>query len=125
MRMTRHGRRATTAAAVLTLALAWTSTQATAAPPAAEAPSATAVRQYEVAGVATAAERTELARTGTAIDEIRAGSVLITADAAHAARLAGLGYELTALTAPEERGGPRAAAPSDYHTYDDVIAALP
>ncbi|ONK10860.1 M14 family metallopeptidase [Streptomyces sp. MP131-18] len=124
MRMTRHGRRAATAAAVLTLALAWTSAQATAAPPAADSPSATAVRQYEVAGVATAAERTALARTGTAIDEIRAGTVLITADEAHAARLTGLGYDLTALTAWEERGGLRAAAPSDYHTYDDVIAAV-
>ncbi|ARQ68216.1 M14 family metallopeptidase [Streptomyces marincola] len=123
MRMTRHRRRAA-AAAVLTLALAWSSAQATAAPPEPEAASATAIVTYEVAGVATAAERTALARTGTAIDEVRDGSVLISADAAHAARLTGLGWELTPLTAPRERGAPRAAAPADYRTHAEVLAAV-
>ncbi|UCM90760.1 M14 family metallopeptidase [Streptomyces marincola] len=123
MRMTRHRRRAA-AAAVLTLALAWSSAQATAAPPEPEAASATAIVTYEVAGVATAADRTALARTGTAIDEVREDSVLISADAAHAAELTGLGWELTPLTAPRERGAPRAAAPGDYRTHAEVLAAV-
>ncbi|MDT0341100.1 M14 family metallopeptidase [Streptomyces litchfieldiae] len=127
MRMLRSGKRTTTtAAAVLTLALALIcGTQATAAPPPAAPGSDTAVRQYEVAGVATAPERTALTRTGTAIDEAGPGSVVITADAAQAERLRGLGYELTALTAPVERQAlPRAAAPGDYHTYGETLAAV-
>ncbi|WP_107081884.1 M14 family metallopeptidase [Streptomyces sp. SBT349] len=125
MRRFPRGRRTATAATVLTLALALaTGTQATAAPDA-SAPAAATVRQYQVDGVATAEQRTALARTGTAIDEIGADSVVITADEADAERLTGLGYDLTALTAPTERGGPgAAAAPADYHTYAETLAAV-
>ncbi|RKN04854.1 M14 family metallopeptidase [Streptomyces radicis] len=125
MRRFPRGRRTAIAATVLTLALAVTTgAQATAAPDD-RAPAAEAVRQYEVGDVATADARTALARTGTAIDEVRSSSVVITADEAHAERLADLGYELTALTTPTERGGPiTAAAPGDYHTYGEALAAV-
>ncbi|MGP3968616.1 M14 family metallopeptidase [Streptomyces sp. 6N223] len=123
----RGRRRATTVAAAcsLTLALALGS-QAIAAPPS-SSPSPTAdgatadgaARQYEVGGLATRAERTELARTGVAVDEVRHGSVVVTADAAEAERLRDLGYELDAL--PSTR---QAAAPEDYATYEEVLAAV-
>ncbi|WP_326596259.1 M14 family metallopeptidase [Streptomyces sp. NBC_01803] len=118
----RRGRKRLTAAvaATLTLALGLTlNTQATAAPP-----SAPSVTRYEVTGVSTADERTVLARTGTAIDEVRADSVVITADQADARRLRAQGYDLTALSAPAERGGVGAMAPSDYHTYAQTLSAV-
>ncbi|WP_243741348.1 M14 family metallopeptidase [Streptomyces sp. 8K308] len=123
MRLPRRGRRTTAAAAIVSLALAITiGTQASAAPAPGEAPKDTVpVQQYEVADLSTQAERTELARTGTPIDEVRESSVVITADAADATRLRDLGYELTALPGTAaERSDFQAAAPSDYHTYADV-----
>ncbi|RMI28751.1 M14 family metallopeptidase [Streptomyces triticirhizae] len=127
MRRPSRGRRTALATTVLALSLPLAlGAQATAAPDSAAARQAweeSAVRQYEVAGVATAEQRTELARTGTAIDEVRAGSVVITADAEHARQLTDLGYALTALGTPAERGV-SAAAPADYHTYDETLALV-
>ncbi|WP_062204766.1 M14 family metallopeptidase [Streptomyces sp. NBRC 109706] len=126
MRRIPRGRRTAIAATVLTLTLALASggALANAAPDETE-PTATTVRQYEVDGVATAVERTDLARTGTAIDEVRDSSVVITTDQAHAERLAELGYRLTALTAPSVRGDDfRIAAPEDYHTYAEALATV-
>ncbi|UED86439.1 M14 family metallopeptidase [Streptomyces profundus] len=125
MRRFPRGRRTAIAATVLTLTLALASGGALASAATDETePTAATVRQYEVDGVATAVERTDLARTGTAIDEVRASSVVITTDQAHADRLADLGYRLTALTAPTERGDGeiRVAAPEDYHTYAEALA---
>lgn len=127
MRRFSRGRQTAFATTVLALSLALAfGTQATAAPDTSAESTAserTTVRQYEVADVATAGQRTELARTGTAIDEVRASSVVVTADEEHAAQLADLGYTLTALTAPAERGV-SAAAPEDYHTYAETLAAV-
>ncbi|WP_243745307.1 M14 family metallopeptidase [Streptomyces hainanensis] len=122
MRLSRRGKRTTTAAAIVSLALAITlGTQASAAPSPGEPADAVPVQQYEVADVGTRTERTELARTGTAIDEVRDTSVVVTADATDATRLRDLGYELTALPGTAtERNDFRASAPSDYHTAADV-----
>ncbi|MCK1813345.1 M14 family metallopeptidase [Streptomyces sp. XM4011] len=133
-RRTRRTRRYGAAgAAVLSLALALTlGTQATAVPgppdaaggPASAAPD-TGIRQYEVTGVRGAPERSALAATGTAIDEVLHGSVLISADAAEAERLRALGYELAPLPAAAAGSGDvQAAAPSDYHTYESMRAVV-
>ncbi|MEE1931107.1 M14 family metallopeptidase [Streptomyces sp. TRM 70351] len=145
MRLNRTGRRTTSAAVLLALALAVPlGTQATASPAgsgtAAERQAAAgqqadrqyADRQYEISGVTTAVQRTEVTRLGTAIDEVRERSVVVTADAAEAARLRAHGYRITALPAPSgpdarqqgEDGGVRAAAPSDYHSYAETMAAV-
>ncbi|MDT0269678.1 M14 family metallopeptidase [Streptomyces sp. DSM 44915] len=125
MRRFPRGGRTALAATVLTLSLALAAgTQAATAAPDGTAPAADSVQQYEVSDVVSAGDRTTLARTGTAIDEVRAETVVITADAAHAERLTDLGYHLTALTGPVERGDVRVAAPEDYHTYDETLAAV-
>ncbi|GAA3866175.1 M14 family metallopeptidase [Streptomyces sedi] len=120
-----RGRRTALATTVLTVSLALAfGAQASAVPDAAESGTTTATfRQYEVGDVATTDQRTELARTGTAIDEVRDASVVITADERQADELTGLGYSLTALTGPAQRDV-SAAAPEDYHTYDEVVAAV-
>ncbi|MGP4112441.1 M14 family metallopeptidase [Streptomyces sp. 4N509B] len=131
MRPFPRGRRTTTVAAAASLALALAiGTQAATAtpsptadgPPAASATTADAdaARQYEVSGVATRADRTALARDGAVIDEARADSVIVTADRAEATRLRALGYELAALPSARQA----AAAPEDYHTYEEVLALV-
>jgi carboxypeptidase T len=132
MRLIPRGKRNTTAAAVASLALALAlGSQAIASPSPADSPSspttaedATAARQYEVTGLTSVADRTTLATSGVAIDEVHQRSVVITADASQAERLRGLGYELTALPSPAEAQGVNAAAPEDYHTYEEVLAAV-
>ncbi|MEV1009905.1 M14 family metallopeptidase [Streptomyces sp. NPDC049881] len=119
-------RRARTAAAALVaLALAaGLGTQATASSPSlSPAAEAATVQQWEVAGLSTAAERTALSRTGTAIDEVRADSVVITANAADVRRLRALGYELSALPGTST-ADIRPNAPSDYHTYAAAVAEI-
>jgi hypothetical protein len=127
-RLPRRGRRTTAAAAVVTLTLTLAlGAQATAAPPQPagdDASSPAAARQYEVAGLDTVAERTRLARTGTTIDEVRASSVVVTADAAEARRLRDRGYALRDLAATGRLDATRAAQPGAYHTYEEVLAAV-
>ncbi|CAL9384313.1 Zinc carboxypeptidase [Streptomyces sp. enrichment culture] len=133
-RRTRRTRRYGAAgAAVLSLALALTlGAQATAVPgpaatpdPAGAAdPALQQIRQYEVAGLRTAQDRTALAGTGTAIDEVLHSSVLISTDAGEAERLRKLGYDLTPLADTAEGADFQAAAPSDYHTYASMTAAI-
>ncbi|UGY93877.1 M14 family metallopeptidase [Streptomyces gobiensis] len=131
MRLRIRGKRTTSAAVLLTLALAVPlGAQATAAPP--KEPATTAEqaerqdgpRQYEVAGVGSRAHRSALARTGVAIDEVRDHSVVITATPAQADRLRKLGHRLTALPGPGERGDIRAAGPADYHSYAQMMDAV-
>ncbi|MBU7596106.1 zinc carboxypeptidase [Streptomyces sp. P38-E01] len=133
MRTTKRGRRKASAAAILALALAVPlGAQAIASPSdstGSDRPAATAeqdagkARQYEVADIGTAPERTRLARTGVAIDEVGKDTVVITAGKAEAAELRDKGYELTARPAPGERSA-KAAAPGDYHSYDEMNTAV-
>jgi hypothetical protein len=141
MRFIPRGKRTTTVAAAcsLTLALALGS-QALASPPPADAAGdaetaeaagsaetaadAAPARQYEVGDLTGRAERTALAATGVAIDEVHGTSAVVTADAAQAERLRELGYELTALPTPAEAESRAAAAPGDYATYAEVRAAV-
>lgn len=132
MRKKLRGRRRASAATVLALALAVPLGAQAIAAPTASAPSLTPAsadndgeipRQYEVAGITTAKERTKLARTGVAIDGATDELVVITADKAEAAELRASGYTLTARPGPEERDV-KAAAPSDYHTYEEMMTAV-
>jgi hypothetical protein len=133
MRLIPRGKRATTVAAACTLTLALAlGSQAIASPSSPSSPDSPgadaaagpvadgAARQYEVSGLATPAERSALARTGVAIDEVLHGSVIVTADAGQAGELRDLGYRLDSVPAPRQQ----AAAPEDYSTYEDVLAAV-
>ncbi|QLH23851.1 M14 family metallopeptidase [Streptomyces sp. Rer75] len=145
MRLRTRGRRVTALAALLSLALAapiaaqaddpapGRATSADAAADPASHPGADDenVRQYEVAGPATAAERSTVAATGVSIDETDARSVVVTADSAQVKKLRALGYRLTELPGPADRGKGRAAAPFDfpsadskYHNYAEMNAEI-
>lgn len=138
MRTTSRGRRMTSAAAFLALALAVPlGAQAIASPaegsPGSQASSGTndsdertthrALNQYKVADVRTVQQRSALAARGVAIDEVAKQSVVITADKATASQLRAAGYELSALPTAEERGV-KAASPADYHSYEEMTKAV-
>ncbi|HEX5567345.1 MAG TPA: M14 family metallopeptidase [Streptomyces sp.] len=139
MRRRSHGRRITTAALFLTLALAVPlGTQATAAPPDDARRTAAGQqtdRQYEITGVTDVAQRTAIARTGVSVDAVREQSVVVTADTAQAERLREAGHRLTALPAPPDRTGRDTGdgeagtldfppADSGYHNYAEATAAI-
>ena len=141
MRLRTRGRRVTALAALLSLALAAPIAARADDPAPGRATSADAasgttaddenVRQYEVAGPATAAERAAVAATGVSIDEADARSVVVTADSAQVRKLRALGYRLTELPGPADRGKGRAAAPFDfpsadskYHNYAEMNAEI-
>ncbi|MDK1475142.1 M14 family metallopeptidase [Streptomyces sp. 549] len=126
MRFPKRGRRTTSAAVLLTLALAVPlGAQATASPAAdrsrAEQP---AERQYQVTGADTRAERTAVADTGAAIDEVNGDSLVVTAGPAEAAALRSRGFTTKALPDVADRDEVLAAAPSDYHSYARMSAAV-
>ncbi|GHF61015.1 carboxypeptidase T [Streptomyces mashuensis] len=109
-------------AGVLTLALAAPATPAGEAPPA---------RSYEVTGPRTAAQRTALAATGASVDAVRKGSVVITADAAQAAKVRRMGWTVRELPGPPDRSGGRKAEPFDfpsddakYHNYKEMTEEI-
>ncbi|MEU9718481.1 M14 family metallopeptidase [Streptomyces sp. NPDC047976] len=129
-------RRAAVTAALLALALGAPAygMSATAAPP--PTPSTAtqdeAIAQYEIQGPSTAAERTALLRTGVSIDEVDARSVVVSADPMQAKSLRALGYTLTPLPGPPDRGERGVAAtPMDfpsadsrYHNYAEANAEI-
>ncbi|RLL69124.1 M14 family metallopeptidase [Streptomyces sp. Z26] len=133
---TRRTRRNAAAAVLLALALAApVAAQAAESPSDAEArprarEAAQQPKQYEVAGVETRGQRTDVAAAGASVDAVRAHSVVITADAAQARAVRALGHELTPLAGPPTRteAGPEPkdfpSDDSDYHTYDEANAAI-
>ncbi|GLU48542.1 M14 family metallopeptidase [Nocardiopsis ansamitocini] len=76
--------------------------------------------QYRVDGPATAAERTEVARTGAAIDGVDTGSVQITATSAEVRAIEALGFEVSPLLRTLD------FPPSDsaYHNYAEMVARI-
>lgn len=137
MRLRIRGRRVTALAALLTLALAAPiaaqaddstapDRTAPAAPAAEETP-----RQYELTGRTTVAQRTAIASTGVAIDEVHTRSLVVTADSRQARTLRTLGYDLTALAGPPDRSGGKNVGPYDfpsadskYHNYAEMNAEI-
>ncbi|MDA2809151.1 M14 family metallopeptidase [Nocardiopsis sp. RSe5-2] len=124
-----HARRPLAAAASAALLLtALAAAPAAAAPaPDSPAPSAAAPGQYRVTGPDTAEERTEVAATGVAIDEVGDGSVVVTALPGQADAVADLGHEVTPLPGPEQEGPSTLDFPpsdSGYHNYDELTEVV-
>ncbi len=133
MRLPSIRKRSTTIAALLALALAAplsASTNATASPP--DRPSTATVdediRQYEIHGPSSVADRTAIAATGVAMDEVHDHSVVVSADAAQARELRKLGHTLKKLAGPPARTGGKARTPRDfppddsgYHNYAEAM----
>jgi carboxypeptidase T len=78
--------------------------------------------QYEVAGPATARQRSAVARTGAAIDEVHADGVVVTATASEAQAIAALGYEVQ----PLDEVGAQVLPPGFelYHDFAEMNAEI-
>ncbi|MET9709642.1 M14 family metallopeptidase [Nocardiopsis alba] len=75
---------------------------------------------YEIDGVATAQERTEIADTGVAIDHIGDDSVLVTGSSSEIAELDALGYTAEPLSLPETYASPDPG----YTTYPELLEII-
>jgi carboxypeptidase T len=78
------------------------------------------IQRYKVTGPDTREERTRIARTGVAIDEVRESYVVITGSSAQAGAIERLGFETSALAEPLDY------PPEDalYHDYAETVAEL-
>ncbi|GAA2038677.1 M14 family metallopeptidase [Nocardiopsis rhodophaea] len=103
------------------------STAMTAAAPA-SASDETPPQRYAVAGASTPQERTEIARTGVAIDEVGEQSLVITATPAEADRVDALGYDLVELPDAGASGAPGLQdfppSDSDFHNFDELTEVV-
>ncbi|NGO70785.1 M14 family metallopeptidase [Streptomyces boncukensis] len=138
----RHRRRpgilaATAACCALALALPLTA-QATAAPEGTDRDTRSTAQQkggehgYLVHGVGSKQERSAIAATGVAIDDVDGDTVAITAGPDGLRAVKALGHRVTELAAPPRRA-PRDGAPrtkdfppydSDYHNYTEMTEAI-
>ncbi len=75
---------------------------------------------YEIDGVATAQERTEIADTGVAIDHVGDDSVLVTGSSSEIAELDALGYTAEPLSLPETYASPDPG----YTTYPELLEII-
>ncbi len=75
---------------------------------------------YEVHGAATARDRTEIAATGAAIDQVGEDAVLVTATPDDAAEITGLGYDVEVFDPPR----PLAAPDPGYTTYPELLDVI-
>ncbi|WP_432871328.1 M14 family metallopeptidase [Microbispora rosea] len=93
-------------------------------------------RQYQVDGPATVAQRSAVARTGAAVDEVHGRSMVVTATLQEADTIRRLGFTVTELAPPAEPSGPQTfdfpSRDSGYHNHaelstlvDQVVAAHP
>ncbi|GGK85184.1 carboxypeptidase T [Sphaerisporangium melleum] len=84
--------------------------------------------QYRVDGPATAVQRTEIAATGAAIDEVLNTSVVITASEAEVSAVKALGYQVTRIPRPLSPVLPTPqdfpSADSGYHNYAEMTAEI-
>ncbi|MFC4590025.1 M14 family metallopeptidase [Sphaerisporangium corydalis] len=84
--------------------------------------------QYRVEGPATAQQRTAVAATGAAIDEVAAASVVVTASDAEVAEIKRLGYTVTRIPRPLSPTLPRPqdfpSADSAYHNYAELTTLV-
>lgn len=85
-------------------------------------------KQYRVEGPANAQQRSAVSGTGAAIDEVAAGSVLITATTAEVEAIRKLGYQVTEVPRPLSPSGVGILdfppADSGYHNYAEMTADL-
>jgi carboxypeptidase T len=92
------------------------------APAAGGAPAPTAA--YTVGGVDTRAERSAIAATGAAIDEVGADQVVVTASPAEAEAIAALGHTLRPLPAPDPLVQDFPSRDSGFHNYAEMAAEV-
>ncbi|MBB6170876.1 hypothetical protein HNR23_000936 [Nocardiopsis mwathae] len=85
-------------------------------------------QRYAVHGPSTPQERTEVAATGVAIDQVGADSVHITADPAGADAVSDLGYDLVELPDPSPSDAPGLQdfppEDSDYHNFTELTEVV-
>ncbi|MEV0353592.1 M14 family zinc carboxypeptidase [Nonomuraea sp. NPDC050680] len=86
-------------------------------------------RQYRVEGPANAQQRSAVAATGAAIDEVATGSVLITATVAEVDAIRRLGYRVSEVPRPLSPSGALGtfdfpSADSGYHNYAEANADI-
>ncbi|NUP03999.1 MAG: zinc carboxypeptidase [Nonomuraea sp.] len=85
-------------------------------------------KQYRVSGPATAQQRSAVAATGAAIDEVKTDSVLVTATEAEVAAIRRLGYRVaeSPRPAPPSAVGTLDFPPSDsgYHNFAEMTAEI-
>ncbi|MEV0588299.1 M14 family zinc carboxypeptidase [Nonomuraea sp. NPDC050310] len=84
-------------------------------------------KQYRVEGPADNRQRSAVAATGAAIDEVSAGAVVVTASAEEIAAIRKLGFrvrELPRLSAPDVRAFDFPPADSGYHNYAEMNADI-
>ncbi|WP_432248100.1 M14 family metallopeptidase [Streptomyces sanyensis] len=138
MRLPPLGRRSAALAAVVALAVAAPlAATASAAPdrsariPAAPSDEAERTRQYLVHGPSTPADRSAVAATGAAVDEVSDHTLVVSATPSEARRLRGLGHRLTLLPAPPAHRSTAEVRPADfppsdarYHTYAEMSAEI-
>ncbi|MFI8217549.1 M14 family metallopeptidase [Streptomyces sp. NPDC085932] len=132
----RTGRRTAALAAVLALALAAplsaTAPDATADSAAKAAPTADAIRQYEIHLHSTAEDRTALQRTGVTVDEVHGHGVVVSGRADQIKQLRARGYEVTPLGAVPDRSAGEddvrlfdfPSGDSKYHNYAEMTSAI-
>ncbi|WP_143832843.1 MULTISPECIES: M14 family metallopeptidase [Nocardiopsis] len=75
---------------------------------------------YEVHGALTAQDRTEIAATGAAVDQVGDDSVLVTATPDGAAEIGRLGYGVEEFDPPVPLAGPDPG----YTTYDELLGVV-
>ncbi|WP_370879182.1 M14 family metallopeptidase [Streptosporangium lutulentum] len=85
--------------------------------------------QYKVQGPSDARQRSAIAATGAAIDQVDSASIVVTATEAEVAEIKRLGYTVTKIAKPLSPRGPgdRADFPpadSGYHNYAELTAAV-
>ncbi|WP_245651862.1 M14 family metallopeptidase [Streptosporangium amethystogenes] len=85
--------------------------------------------QYKVQGPSTSQQRSAIAATGAAIDQVDTDSVVVTASEAEVAAIKKLGHTVTRIprslspTGPEQRSD-FPSADSGYHNYAEMTAAV-
>ncbi|GLW11832.1 hypothetical protein Misp01_69600 [Microtetraspora sp. NBRC 13810] len=85
-------------------------------------------RQYRVQGPSTAEQRSAVARTGAAIDEVAGNSVVVTATEGEVAEIEKLGHRVTPLLKPSTPALPQPQdfppADSGFHNYAELTAVV-
>lgn len=110
---------------ILLISMAMTGGPATAGRQAPEPP---ANKQYVVEGPSTAQQRSQIAKAGAAIDEVRKGSIVVTATPGEITAIKRLGFRVTELAPARSPDGPKALdfppADSNYHNYAEMTAEI-
>lgn len=96
-------------------------------PAAAAAPAGQSV-QYDVTGVSTARQRTKIATTGVAIDEVHGRNIVVTASARQVAAIRRMGFTVARLAADAPDGAVRTfdfpSRDSGYHNFAELTGEV-